>query len=347
MTVTAPAEGAPFALGPLERVTLPLLIKGLAAGDVAALLQVTSDDAVNPLLTLGISGTIAEPQLAMDRVDVDYGKVPVGWAVTEPVELRNVGFGPLTIKNVTLVAGSSTLFTLTRLPALPATLNREERTSLEIEFRAETAAAFNGWLSIETDDPDAPFVEIPLTASAGTCAESCPIANGTPACDTGSCSVGTCNTGWFDTDGNPATGCECSEVGTDPGAFCATARHMGTLNDNDGDQVTFTGKLPFEGDEDVIRFYAEDGFTWFGEDFDVKIRLTSSDPTIRMCVYRHNGGNTSECYWSNPTCPTNREYRKTGSAGSEDGANFLVKVFREDGAAPTCTAYTLFMSNGV
>ncbi len=347
VTVTAPSSGEPFTLGPLERVTLPVRVSGASAGEVNAQLVVTSDDPVNPLLTLNVRGTITEPQLAMDKVSLDWGKVPVGWALTEPIELRNVGFGPLTVKNITLVSGTSTLFTLTRLPALPATLGREERTAVEVQFRAETAATFNGWLSIETDDPDAPFVEIPLTAESGTCAESCPISNGTPACDTGTCAVGTCNSGWYDTDKNPATGCECSEMATDPGAFCTGAHNLGTLNDNDNDQATFTGKLPYEGDEDVIRFYGEDGFTWFGEDFDVKVRLTTSDPSIRMCVYRHDGGNSNECYWSNPSCPTNGQYRKTGSAGSEDGANFLVKVFRAEGAAPTCSTYTLYVSNGI
>jgi hypothetical protein len=346
VTVQVPSA-TPFTLAPLEKVTLQLRVQGAEAGLVDARLQLGSDDPLTPDLELAVTGTITEPRLGLTPQALDFGNVPVGWVLTEPVELRNTGYGKLTVKHITLVAGSSSLFTLTQLPALPLSLEREGRTAVDVQFSAETAATFNGWLSVETDDPVNPFLEVPLTATAGNCASSCSIANGTPSCSGGTCGVGTCNTGWYDTDKQAANGCECKEVGTDPGAFCTGAHNLGTLVDNDKTQVTYTGVLPIEGDEDVIRFFAEDAFTWGSDNFKVKVRLSSSDPTIRMCVYRHDGGQSAECYWNNESCPTNREYEKGGSSGGNDDANFLVKVSRNPGAAPTCTTYTLFISNGL
>ncbi len=347
VSVQAPGNGEPFTLGPLERVTVPLLIDGVTAGEVDARVVISSDDPVSPAYELRVFGTITEPQLGLSPGSIDFGKVPVGWAVTESVKLRNTGWGTLNVKHITLVAGSSGLFSITRVPALPLTLERDARASVDVQFRAETAATFNGWLSVETDDPETPFLEVPLTAQASSCLDACPIANGTASCQAGACAVGTCNASWHDTDGSAATGCECRELQPSVGRFCTSAYFAGVLVDNDRDTATYTGNLPAEGDEELIRFFARDGFTWFGEDFDVKIRLDSPDPSIRMCVYRQDGAQSNECHLNNETCPTNRFYQRKGSAGSEDEANFYVRVYRTAGAVPTCTPFTVFMSNGV
>ena len=162
--------------------------------------------------------------------------------------------------------------------------------ALNLQFRGETVATFNASLSVETDDPLTPFKEVPITARVGTCTEGCPILHGTPDCSAGTCSVGTCNTGWYDTDKSAATGCECQEVGTDPGAFCSAAQDLGQLTDNDNIQRSYSGVIPTADDIDMIRFFGYDGNGFFSDDFNVKVRLQSSDPGIQMCVYRHRTG---------------------------------------------------------
>ncbi len=347
VSVTAPAGGGAFTLGPLERVTVPLNIEGKASGEVDARIVVASDDPLYPLFEIRVLGTITEPMLGLTPTGIDFGKVPVGWAVTQSVELRNTGWGKLKVKHITMVAGSSSLFTIARMPALPLELEREERVAVDVQFRAETAATFNGWLSVESEDATKPFTEIPITAQATSCLDACPIANGTASCQAGSCAVGACNASWHDTDGSPATGCECKELQPSVGKFCTNSHFAGVLVDNEGDSATFTGNLPVDGDEELIRFFAKDGFTWFGEDFKVKIRLDSADPNIRMCVYRQDGAQTTECHLNNETCPTNRFYQRNGSAGGEDEGNYYVRVHRAPGTGPTCTTYTVFMSNGI
>lgn len=47
-------------------------------------------------------------------------------------------------------------------------------------------------------------------AHCGMCNRACVIANGTPACSSGTCSVGSCNRGFGDCDRNAANGCETS-----------------------------------------------------------------------------------------------------------------------------------------
>jgi len=107
------------------------------------------------------------------------------------------------------------------------------------------------------------------------------------------------------------------------------------------------GIIHDSADLDYVWFFAEDASQFLSDSFDVRIRLDSPDPGIQMCAYRHPTGNHDpNCYLSEETCPTNRYYRKDGSLGPDDSADFVIKVYRTASSTPTCTSYTLFMSNG-
>jgi hypothetical protein len=345
VTVSFPGGMTTATLQPLERLTLEVRVNGTTPGIIEVPLNATTNDPLRPMLTVQIRAVITEPRLQADPVSIDWGTMPMGWVVARPVELRNVGYGALTVKRITFVGGTSTLYSLRNLPALPTVLERNARVAFEVEFRAETAASFSGGLSIETDDPVDPFTIVPLSATGGSCSAGCPIANGTPSCANGTCSVGSCNTGWYDTDREASNGCECREIGVDPGGFCSTGVDKGTLADN-GSSANHTGIIHSIDDEDYIRFYAEDRSQVFSDNFDVRITLTSADPNITMCVSRYDTGtNTNECYPdSNKVCGI-RSLRRSGSLGREDGAVFYIKVYRT-GTTATCTPYTVYMVNG-
>ena len=113
------------------------------------------------------------------------------------------------------------------------------------------------------------------------------------------------------------------------------------------DRSTFTGILPTAEDEAIIRFFGYDATGFLSDAYDVRITLESTDPNIKLCVYRHDtGSHATECYFDNESCPSNRSYRKDGSFGRDDSADYVIKVYRENGTAPTCTPYTLFIRNG-
>lgn len=345
LKVTLPNGMSTATLLPLQRLSVELQLDGTNAGTVDGALILQSNDPMRGDLEVPIIGTVTEPRLQATPASIDWGVVPMGWAVSKPVELRNVGFGSLTVKNITFVGGTSSLFTFRNLPPLPATLTREARLAFEVEYRAETAAAFMGSVSIETDDPVNPFQEVTLAATGGTCAAGCPIANGTPSCTSGACTIGMCNAGWYDTDHSDATGCECQEIGTDPGDFCSTGLNKGTLSDS-GASTSFTGIISSETDTDFIRFFGYDASQFLSDNYDVRINLSSGDPNITMCVYRYDtGSSVNECYLNNETCNT-RSFRKDGSLGHDDSAMYYIKVSRKPNTAATCTPYTVYMQNG-
>ncbi len=341
--------GATVTVPPLGRETLVIELNGATPGDVDAELGIVSNDSTATLTTVSLRGTVTEPKITVTPATIDFGTVPQGWVVTKPIELRNTGYGSLTVKNITFVAGSSMLYSLTNLPTLPFALKRDQRVAFEVQLRAETAATFAASVSIESDDAALSFAEVPVTARIGTCAEGCPIVHGMPTCNGNVCAIGSCDATWFDTDSSASNGCECHDVSADPGAFCSDSTDLGELKDNDHVQRSFTGLLPTADDVDVIRFFGKDSSAIFDENFNVKVRLESADPAISFCIYRHEtGDHQSDCFFDNEVCPQNRYYEIDGTLVVEDGADFIVKVKRlASSPQATCTPYTVYASNGL
>lgn len=331
-------------LSPLDRTGITITVDGRAAGLIAASLVIESNDGARPKVEVPIIGTITEPKALVAPASLSWGTIPMGWVVSKSATIKNVGFGPLTVKNISFIGGTPTVYALKNLPALPAKLEKDQQATFEVEFRAETTAVFMGSVSVETDDATTPFSEVALSATGGSCQAGCPIAHGTASCASGKCGVGSCSAGWYDTNTSASDGCECQDTSMDPGSFCSAGLDKGTLPDN-GASASYTGMLPTSDDVDFVRFFAQDESQLFGENYDVRITMQSSDPTIQMCVYRYDTAiSVNECYLNNESC--GRSFRKKGSYGSEDGAVYYIKVFRSPGSAPMCLGYTLYMVNG-
>jgi hypothetical protein len=348
MNVTAkfPLALTSATLAPLTKLPIEIELNSTNPGIVDSHLRATTNDPQRGMLDVPIRAVVSEPKVSVSPATINWGTVPMGWVVSKRIEIKNVGYGKLKVKRVNFVGGTSQLYTFKNLPTLPLDLDRDRIAAFEIDFRAETGASFMGAVSVETDDVSKPFAEVALEATGGSCTAGCPIANGMPSCSMGTCSVGSCNTGWYNTNNQTADGCECQEIGTDPGLSCSSGVSKGTLSDRgSGASTSFTGILHSGEDIDFIRFYGEDASQTFSDNYDVKINITTSDPNIVMCVYRYPTGTaTNDCFEQNETCGTT--YRQSGSLLREDGAVYSIKVFRKPNTAGTCTPYTVYMSNG-
>lgn len=329
---------------PLETIEAQVHFRSNASGELRATLRVDTNDPTQTTAEIPISGLVERPKIEVETESIDFGIVPKGWSLRRTVAIENVGHGTLSVTAVTLVTGSSTLFTLHERPNLPATLEHGQRIAFAVEFRAETEASFQATLSIESTDPDRGIVPVHVAARGAACTEGCPIAHGAPSCVSGACEVERCDDGWNDADGEAANGCECQDPSDDPGGFCASSRYLGSLSDTDGDRASWTGILPTQDDVDVLRFFAEDNTNIFSDDYDVQVTLETTDPGIQMCVYRHKTGqHENECTLEGEQCGA--VYRKGGSNG-DDAADYVVRIFRDENATTTCTPYTIFVKNG-
>ncbi len=360
VAVSFPDDQTTATLQPLERIDMTVTVTGTTPGFIDGNIVIDSDDPIRNPFELPLKGTITEPNLVTNAPDggLNWGDVPQGWVVAKTLELRNAGYGTVTVSNITFAGGASTLLALNNLPSLPLTLNRDERAAFDIEFSARAMIASLPTLSIRVEEPVPHNVNVPLKAVVKTCEQACQITHGTPDCNsqTHSCGVGSCDTGWYDNDDEPSTGCECREndPSGDPASFCGSGRNKGTLSD-DGSSANHTGIIHASydangnrtDDVDWIGFFGQDNSQVFSEDYDVRINLSTTDPGIFMCVVRSNSGASftfGEGCTNNEQCGI-RTYRYDGSYGSEDGAMYYVKIYRAASTAPTCNQYTVTMQN--
>jgi hypothetical protein len=345
MTIALPHNATTATVASLARVPITVTLQASTPGPIDTQLLVSSTDPRSPL-SIPVHALITEPKIDIMPMTLDYGTVPHGWRLSKPVSITNDGFGDLVVTNASLILGSSTLFTLDTVPSLPARLQHGQTLGFSIEFRAETEAMFVGTLGIDSNDPMSPHVEVPLTASGVSCNMGCPIANGTPSCTGGVCTIGTCDMGWFDTNMDASDGCECKDISAAAGPFCETSMYVGELIDEHHDRTSVTGVLPTTDDIDMyVMFGKDDGGSIFSDAYDVRINIQSADPNIKMCVYRHGtSAHLNQCFFEGETCTTS--YERTGSVGTDDSCDYTIKVFRAPSTAPTCTPYTIFLSNG-
>ena len=346
LTIESSLLEGPATVAPLNSVDVNLSLLSTITGPIDGQIIIRTNDPTSLEARIPVRALVTRPEIQIAPANIDFGLVPQGWTQVQPLEISNPGYGDLVITNLGFVLGSSDLFTLRSMPSLPIRLSHDQRIGLEIEFRAEAEASFNATLSIDSNDANMPFIEVNVGAEGASCEAGCPIANGQPTCAGGMCGIAQCNENWYDVDGDPSTGCECPEIGADPGGFCADSTYLGRFNDN-GSQATFQGILPEDSDRDVVRFFAYDEGGFLSDAFDVRVTLETSDPGIEICVYRHQtDSHLNECFFENEVCPLDGEYRRDGSLGRDDSGDYIIRVTRDPSSPGTCAPYTLFIRNG-
>jgi hypothetical protein len=342
-TLTFPPTTTTASIAALAKVPLTISLNAMVPAQLDATLQVTSNDPHSPL-SVPIHAVVTQPQITVTPLSIAWGSVPQGWAKSNPLEIRNDGFGKLIVSNIDFIAGSSNLFTIQQMPTLPVMLDHGQRLGFELQFRAETQAPFTATLGIDSNDPVNSHIEVTLTATGASCMAGCPVPNATPSCAGGNCTIGMCNMGWYDLNMDPSDGCECN--GTNASSpFCDNGVYLGTMVDTNHDRNTVTSVLPTT-DSSIYRVFGEQNSgVVFGNDYDFQVTLSTTDPTLRICVYRHEtGSHLTSCFFDSENCPSSNHYEYTGDLFHNDSADYIVKVMRTPNSPATCTPFTLFFS---
>ncbi|NOX20174.1 MAG: choice-of-anchor D domain-containing protein, partial [Nitrospirae bacterium] len=119
--------------------------------------------------------TVSEAQerdlvdITVEQTSYNFYGVLIGETVSHTFYIKNTGYQPLQINNITLSADQE--FSLTH--DCPLLLNAANMCRLTVSFTPVTDAEKSGFVSIESDDPDEPVVYINLTGSGYICYE-CP-----------------------------------------------------------------------------------------------------------------------------------------------------------------------------
>ena len=356
---TVPSAGLLPALGPFAWGQLTVNFTATRGGVATATngdvpyLSLLSNDPDRPDVRIRLEAFGVLPNASTNPNRLDLGPVVVGWPV-EPRTLNvyNTGQGPLHVSEIYMQPGSNAQLSVDQVSGLPITLLPEDPPiAVSVHYSPAVLGYATGNLVVHSDDPDQPLKLVPLSGTAVSCQEGCPLPHAVPSCALGKCTIASCNTGWHDTDGQDLSGCECGEdADGEVGTVCNFgAVNLGTFKDEDGREIHRSGTLHNGSDEDVFWLFAEDSGALselFGDSFDLRIDLQGTPAGVEMCLRQADhdvqgqgcGRGTEACGY--------RNFRKDGSWGSEDGRDVTVRIRFTPGTAPFCAAYTLRVKNG-
>ncbi len=105
--------------------------------------------------------TVSEPDIEVSPAELEWASIGVDCAADQVVTISNVGAGPLSIEGTTITgsaAWSSEFLTDTLAPG--------ESVRLVVRFAPGQAGDFTGQLSVVSDDPDEPTVDVPAIGTA-------------------------------------------------------------------------------------------------------------------------------------------------------------------------------------
>jgi hypothetical protein len=160
------APGTPFTIigGGSQTVTVTYL--PIDAGTDNGSLIITSNDSDEPTVSLSISGTgdtTPTPDIDISPTALNFNSVNIGGKSTRMVTVQNLGTASLTTNTIGLCIGTSTEFSW--LPNAPFTLQPKTLMTLSVSYTPLDTGVDTGCLTLSSNDPDEPTVEIGLQAA--------------------------------------------------------------------------------------------------------------------------------------------------------------------------------------
>ncbi|GAB6062163.1 hypothetical protein JCM30394_08920 [Deferrisoma palaeochoriense] len=166
--LTASATEGTTPPGEAAEVTLSVDRSGLERGHHVYTLYVTSNDPNHPSMPVMVVVSVEPlPDIAVDPSALEF-EIRPGWNVTNRVQVCNEGDADLTISDITLSPESGDFYRWDPDDACspPLTLGPGETCSVGIGFARTSEGTSTATLTLTTDDPDEPVVEIPITGTA-------------------------------------------------------------------------------------------------------------------------------------------------------------------------------------
>ena len=150
----------PLTLTASQSTTFTVAFAPQATGSASGAVTLTSD-ALNPVLTMGLSGTgIGPGALGSNPTSLSFGSVQVGSQQTLSETLTNTGGSSVTISQVGI---SGTGFTVSGITA-PLTLTAGQSATFSVRFAPQSAGSVSGNVTITSTAPN-PTLTIPLSGT--------------------------------------------------------------------------------------------------------------------------------------------------------------------------------------
>jgi len=160
------AGSFPTTLTPNQSLTLQVQFTPASAKSMTGTLVVISNSARSPTTTVALSGTgtVANSQLTLSATQLNFGSVAVNSTAAQTLTLTSSGTSPVTVSSASIQGSGFSLIG----GSFPVTLNPQQSTALQIQFKPTAAGAITGTLAISSNASSSP-VSVSLNGTgAGT-----------------------------------------------------------------------------------------------------------------------------------------------------------------------------------
>lgn len=159
----SPAAPLTVAAGASATVTVTYAPKSAGASAGAAL-QISSNDLAKPTVSVTLSGSGAQSQIAVSPASLAFGSVNVGASKSLSVRITNSGTAAGSVSAITL--NGSGAFTLNAsTPAMPLNLAAGAYADVTVNYTPTAATSDASTMLVTTSDAGAPVLSVALTGS--------------------------------------------------------------------------------------------------------------------------------------------------------------------------------------
>jgi len=146
-----------------QSAVVGLSFQPTAAGAAAATLSITSNDPVNPTMSVALAGTGLQTGISLTPSSANFGNLAVGSTNSQTIQIGNPGTGVLTITQASV---TGTGFSTTGL-TVPVSINPGQASTFNTQYQPLAAGAASGSITIVSNAATSPSV-LALTGTGVT-----------------------------------------------------------------------------------------------------------------------------------------------------------------------------------
>lgn len=141
---------------------------GPFGGPVSGTVVVDTDDPVNPEVSVPITGSVGQAVITVGSNALDFGGVPTDnrtspHANNLPLTIGNTGNCSVTLTSLAITGPAAADYSIVGAPTLPLTIAGGSSITITVRFNPTAAGTRNATLTIGTNDPAHPTVDVSLT----------------------------------------------------------------------------------------------------------------------------------------------------------------------------------------
>jgi Domain of unknown function (DUF4082)/Abnormal spindle-like microcephaly-assoc'd, ASPM-SPD-2-Hydin len=153
----------PVTLNPSQSLTLSLTFTPTASGSASGQLTIGSNSSTGSSAAVSLSGTgaAANPQLTLGAKSLSFGNVTLNTGVTQTLSLTSSGTSAATVSSASITGVGFALIG----GSFPMTLQPNQSTSLQVQFKPTAAGAAIGTLAISSNSSSGGAASVALSGT--------------------------------------------------------------------------------------------------------------------------------------------------------------------------------------